>query len=521
MSTQQTFRESEKQHDVRRSNILAGRAVADLICTSLGPRGMDKMIQNGRGETEVTNDGATVMAALEVRHPAALMMVEMSKAQDIEAGDGTTSVVVVAGSLLKACEELLEKGIHPTAISEAFIAAEKFAEGILKEVSIPLDLSDRESLIQATTTSLSSKVVAAQAPHMAELAVDAVLRVIDNNDTDNVDLSDINVVKQLGGTVDQTELIEGLVIKNSAINAACGPVNMKNARVALIQYQLSPPKPYMDSNVVIENYNQMDRAIKEEKKYIAKVLKPIKKAKCNVLLIQKSILRDAVTDLSLHFLAKAKIMVVKDVERSDIGLICKTLNIRPVAHPASFSDSPDHLCIADLAASKNKLTAITGIKEQGKTVSIIVRGSNNLVLDEAERSLHDALCVVRSLVKTRFLLVGGGAAEMQICHKLNKHADTLEGVEQYCFKAFANAFEIIPFILAQNCGLNAIEIVTEMRSQHAAGNPYAGINVDKGSISDMKQDHIVQPLLVTLSSLRLAVETVTMILKVDDLIPTR
>jgi len=314
-----------------------------------------------------------------------------------------------------------------------------------------------------------------------------------------------------------------MALTQKALNAAGGPTSMKNARIGLIQYQLSPPKPYMDAKVVISDYTQMGRAIREEKKYIAELLKKIKAAKCNVLLVQKSILRDALTDLSLHYLSQAKIMVVEDVERADIEFISKTLHCRPVAHPDSFS--AEHLGHADLvetiSVGEDKVTRFSGIKNMGKTVTVLVRGSNELVLDEAERSLHDALCVVRSLVKLRKILVGGGAVEMEISLRLAEHARTLTGMEAYCFKAFAAAFEVIPYTLAENAGLNPIQLVTELRTRHMAGAVTAGIDVDKADISDMRAHNVIQPMLVTKSAVRFAVETVAMLLKIDDTLNVR
>jgi len=298
---------------------------------------------------------------------------------------------------------------------------------------------------------------------------------------------------------------------------------MGDARIGLIQYQLSPPKPYMDSKVIIADYTQMDRAIREEKKYIAGVLKQIKAAKCNVLLIQKSILRDAVTDLSLHFLAKAKIMVVKDVERADIEFICKTLGCRPVAHPDSFS--AEHLghaaSVETVSLGDEKLTKFLGVEKQGKTVTVLVRGSNDLVLEETERSIHDALCVVRSLVKSRKMVCGGGAPEMEISLQLTEHARSLSGMHRYCMRAFADAFGVIPYTLAENAGLNPIELVTQLRARHAAGEKNAGINVESAAITDMRAHNVLQPMLVTKSAIRFAVETVAMLLKIDDFVLVR
>lgn len=515
----QQFKDKSKPADIRQSNINAAKAVSDAIRTSLGPRGMDKMIQSGNGEVTITNDGATILKQMSVMHPAAKMLVELSHAQDVEAGDGTTSVVVVAGALLDAAEKLLQKGIHPTAISDSFQKAAKKAEEILKEMSIPIELSDRESLVKSASTSLNSKVVSQQSSLLAPIAVDAVLRVAEPNNT--CDLKNIKIIQSLGGTIEDTELIEGLVFtqKSSGTN---GPRRVEKAKIGLIQFCISAPKTDMDHNVIVSDYAAMDRVLKEERAYILNIVKQIKKSGCNVLLVQKSILRDAISDLAQHFLDKIKVMVVKDVEREDIEYVCKTLNCRPIASLDHFL--PEHLVSADLAeevsSGINKFVKITGIQNQGRTVSIVVRGSNKLVLEEADRSLHDALCVVRCLVKNRALIAGGGAPEIEVALKLAHYAQQLEGVDAYCFRAFANAMEVIPSTLAENAGLNPIATVTELRSRHAQGEKNAGINVRKGAITDILAENVVQPLLVSTSAINLASETVRSILKIDDIVNT-
>mmetsp|Transcript_42998 Transcript_42998/g.69766 ORF Transcript_42998/g.69766 Transcript_42998/m.69766 type:complete len:532 (+) Transcript_42998:77-1672(+) len=519
----ESYKQKEKERDVRTSNIVAAKAVADAVRTSLGPKGMDKMMHVSNGEVIITNDGATILKQMEVFHPAARMLVELSKSQDIEAGDGTTSVVVIAGSLLAQAQLLLEKGIHASTISEHFLKAADKAEEILESVAKKVDLSDRESLLKSASTSLNSKVVSQNSSLLAPLAVDAVLRVIDPATATNVDLRDVKVVKKLGGTIDDTELIDGLVFTQKISHSAGGPTRVQNAKVGLIQFCLSAPKTDIENNVVVSDYQQMDRILREERDYILKMCKKIQKAGCNVLLIQKSILRDAVNDYSLHFLAKMKILVVKDIEREDIEFICKTLGCLPIASADAFV--PEKLGKADLveevSTSDGKIVKITGVPNPGKTVTLLVRGSNKLVLDEADRSIHDALCVIRCLVKKRYLIAGGGAPEIEIALQLANYAKTLPGLESYCFRAFADALEIIPYTLAENAGLHPIAIVTELRNKHAEGEKTAGINVRKGAITNILEENVVQPLLVTTSSIKLATETVRMILKIDDIIAVR
>eukprot|EP00163_Fabomonas_tropica_P008522 TRINITY_DN1825_c0_g2_i3.p1 TRINITY_DN1825_c0_g2~~TRINITY_DN1825_c0_g2_i3.p1 ORF type:complete len:599 (+),score=154.37 TRINITY_DN1825_c0_g2_i3:199-1797(+) len=512
-----------KKKSVRIGNIIAAKGVADAVRTSLGPRGMDKMIQNGRGEVIITNDGATILNTIEVLHPAAKMLVDLSKAQDIEAGDGTTSVVVLAGSLLNAVMHLLEKGIHPTTISDSFQAAAKRTEEILETLSTAVDLNDRQQLITNAVTSLSSKVVSQYSNLIAPIAVDSILKVIDADTASNVDLRDIRVTEKLGGTIDDTELVEGLVFARKVSHTAGGPSRIQNAKIGLIQFCLSAPKTDMENTVVVSDYTQMDRILREERQYILQMCKKIQKSGCNVLLIQKSVLRDATSDLALHFLAKMKILVVRDIERSDVEFICKTIGCRPIAsvdgvHPDKLGKAA---LVEEQSTSDGKVIRITGVENPGKTVSVLVRGSNKLVLQEAGRSLHDALCVVRSLVKKRYLIPGGGAPEVEVARILEAEAKGQAGMGSYCMRAFAEALLVIPSTLAENAGLDPITIVTELRRRHAEGEKYAGINVRKGTVSDMHEENVVQPLLVSTSAINLATETVRMLLKIDDMVAVR
>jgi len=513
------YQDKEKPAAIRLSNVSAAKAVADAIRTSLGPKGMDKMIQASNGDVTITNDGATILKQMRLLHPAARMLVELSKAQDIEAGDGTTSVVVIAGALLDASSKLLARGIHPTTISDAFQEAARKGCEILTNMSQPVELNDRESLLKSASTSLNSKVVSQYSSVLSPIVVDAVLKVIDPSTATNVDLKDIRVMQKLGGTVEDTELIDGFVFDQKTSGAG-GPNKIEKAKIGLIQFCISPPKTDMENNVVISDYTQMDRIMKEERQYILNIVKTIKKSGCNMLLIQKSILRDAVNDLALHFLAKMKIMVVKDVEREDIEFICKGLGCKPIASLDHFT--ADMLGSAELAeemhAGSSKIVKVTGVQNPGRVVSVIVRGSNKLVLEEAERSIHDALCVIRCLVKKRALIAGGGAPETELSIRLREHADTLLGMQQYCFRAYADALEVIPFTLAENAGLNPIATVTELRNRHAKGEIHTGINVRKGMITNILEENVVQPLLVSMSAISLASETVRSIMKIDDIV---
>ncbi|KAI5815458.1 chaperonin Cpn60/TCP-1 family [Pyronema omphalodes] len=513
----------EKPMAVRQANIMAARAVADAIRTSLGPRGMDKMIQSGKGKTLITNDGHTILKEMAVMHPAAKMLVDLSAAQDVEAGDGTTSVVVICGSLLGAAEKLLGKGLHPTVIAESFQRAAAKSVEILTAMSTPVTLTDRNSLLQAASTSLSSKIVSQYSNLLGPIAVDAVTRVINPAVADNVDLNDIRIVKKVGGTMDDTELVDGLVLTQNVIKSAGGPTRMEKAKIGFIQFQLSPPKPDMENQIVVNDYRQMDKILKEERTYLLNMCKKIKKAKCNVLFIQKSILRDAVNDLSLHFLAKLNILVIKDIEREEVEFICKSTGCKPIADIDSFTE--DKLGSADLVEEVNssgaRVVKVTGVKQAGLTVSVLCRGANSLILDEADRSLHDALCVIRCLVKKKALIAGGGAPEIEVSRQLMKEAQKLSGTEAVCWQAFAEALEIIPTTLAENAGLNSIRVVTELRNRHQNGEISCGVSVRKGAVTNIVDENVLQPLLVSTSAIELAAETVKMILRIDDIALSR
>ncbi|XP_049848479.1 T-complex protein 1 subunit delta-like [Schistocerca gregaria] len=512
-----------RQKEVRSNNIAAAKSVAEAIRTSLGPKGMDKMIINSNNEVIISNDGATILKQMEVVHPIAKMLVELSLSQDIEAGDGTTTVTVLAGSILNQCQCLLNRNFHPQIIADGIEKAASLAIDCLKSISKPVLLLDREALIKNAKTSLSSKIVSQYSSLLAPLAVDAIYKVIDPNTATNVDLNDIRIVKKPGGTIDDTELVDGFVFDHACSHAAGGPTHVENAKIGLIQFQLSAPKTNIENQIVINQYAQIDRVLREERKYILDMCKRIKSTGCNVLLIQKSILRDAVSDLSLQYLAKMNILVVKDVERSDIEFISKTVGAIPIASSKAFVAAK--LGTADLVeevhTSDGNVVKITGVPNAGKTVSILVRGGNKLVIDEVERSLHDALCVVRSVVKSKHLIVGGGAPEIEMAIQLEKRAEISTGVEPYCFRAFAEALETIPYTLAENAGLNPIAIVTELRNRHALGETNTGINIRKGAITDMESENVVQPLIVTTSAIKLATETACMILRLDDMIECR
>lgn len=532
-ATQSSFSNKEKPIAVRQSNITAAKQVADVIRTSLGPRGMDKMIRTATGETIVTNDGATILQHMAVLHPCARMLVELSQAQDMQAGDGTTSVVVICGALLNAAEKLLAKGLHPSILSEAFRHSAEKAVGILDSICTPISLSDRSAVMEIAQTSLSSKVVAPYGDLVAGIAVDAVTRVtpkaIDGSSIAEVDLENVRVVRKAGGTIEDSQLVDGLLLHQSHV-AKGTPNRQEKARIALIQFCISPPKTDMEGTIVINDYAQMDRVLAEERAYILNICKRIKKSGANVLLIQKSILRDAVNDLALQYLSKLKISVVTNIERDEVDFLARTLHLRPVVDVESLDESvlgsADLLQQVQLASdglSHSSYIHISGIKDMGPTASVLVRGANALVVDEAARSLHDAMCVVRCLARRGAIICGGGVPEVQMAVKLTEMASTqaASGAQALAMTAFADALLAVPTILAENAGMEPVAVVTALRSQHAQGHQSMGISVRRNVVADMRAEGVFQPLLVSTSAIQLAAETVSMILKIDDIVACR
>jgi len=430
----------------------------------------------------------------------------------------------MAGALLRACQDLMGKGIHPTAISDGFEVALRKALEIIEGMAQPVDLNNRQQLIENAITSLSSKVVSHHSDLLAPMAVDAILKVINKETATNVDLRDIHVSKKLGGTIDDSELIDGLCFVDKTANRfAGGSGKVHNAKIGLIQFPLSAPKSDMDSNICVSDYTAIDRLLKEERKHIVELVKKVIKTGVNVVLLQKSILREAVSDLALHFLAKKNVMVIKDIERDQVDFISRTLNATPVAHIDQFT--ADKLGHADLVEEVSqggcKVIKVTGCPNQGKTISILLRGSNQLVLDEAERSLHDSLCVVRALVKNRSLVPGGACVEMEVSYQLQKYAREIFGSDSYVTRAYGEALELIPYTLSENAGMDPIVMVTELRNRHEQGEKYTGLNIRKNTIQDMLGETVVQPTLVSVSAITLATECVRMILKIDDIVMSR
>ncbi|MEM2248071.1 MAG: thermosome subunit beta [Candidatus Bathyarchaeia archaeon] len=500
----------EAQHN----NIMAARIIAEAVRTSLGPRGMDKMLVDSLGDITITSDGKTILDEIEVEHPAAKMMVEIAKAQDKEVGDGTTTAVVVAGELLTKAEELLNKNVHPTVIIDGYRKAADKALEILEKIAIPVDPMDKEFLKKVAMTSMASKLVSENREHLAEIAVDAILHVAQKvGDQYKADLDDILVQKKPGESITDTVLIKGMILDKEVVHPGM-PKRVENARIALLDCPLEIEKTEFDAKINIETPEQMEAFLREEENMLRGMVEKIKRAGANVVICQKGI-----DDMAQHFLARERILAVRRAKKSDMEKLAKATGGRIVTNLDDLK--PEDLGYAELVEERkigdDKMVFIEGCKNP-RAVAILIRGGTERVVDEAERSLHDALCVVRDVVQEPKILAGGGAPEIEVARALREYASSLSGREQLAAQSFAEAIEIVPTALAENAGLDPIDILSELRARHEKGEIWAGVDVFGGKVRDMRELDVYEPLAVKRQVIKSATEAATMILKIDDVI---
>ncbi|MGD6810167.1 MAG: thermosome subunit beta [Candidatus Bathyarchaeia archaeon] len=501
--------------EAQRSNIMAAKIVAETVKTTLGPCGMDKMLVTGMGDVAITNDGATIMKELDVQHPAAKMLVEVAKAQDNEVGDGTTTAVVLSGELLSKAESLLDRNVHPIVIIEGFKKASEKAQEILDTIAMPVAFDDDKTLRQIAMTSLNSKGINVAQDHFTNLLVESVKQVAEKVDGKyKADLDLIKVVKKHGKSLDESELVKGMVLDKEVASSQM-PKIIDNAKIALLNAKLEIEKTEFDAKINIESPDQMQLFLDEEERMIKEMVTAIQKSGANVVFCEKGI-----DDMALHFLGKAGIMAIKSVSSSDIEKLAR-------ATGGSIAASVKDLTIDTLGNAKrveevkigdDKLLYIRDCKNP-KAVTIVIRGASNNVIDEAERSLHDGLCVVRNVIEDGKIVAGGGAPEAELAKGLRAYAVKVGGREQLAIEAFAEAVETIPLTLAENAGLDPIDIMVALRSEHEKkDSKYMGIDVNTGKIVSMCDKMILEPLRVKQQVVKSATEATNMILKIDDLI---
>jgi thermosome len=499
--------------EAQKNNIMAAKIIAQAVRSSIGPKGMDKMLDS-MGDVTITSDGATILKEMEVEHPAAKMMVEISKTQDDEVGDGTTSAVVVAGELLSKAEELLNNNLHPTVIVEGYRKAASKALETLEKIAIPAELMDKESLKQVAMTSMASKLVAENRQQLAELSVGAIMHVAQKvGEEYRVDLDDVMVEKKTGESVASTRLIKGLVLSKEITHSDM-PKRVQRANIVLLNSAIEIKKTQFDAKINIQDPLQMEAFQREEEGMLRSMVEKISSAGANVVICQKGI-----DDMAQHFLAKKGILAVKQAKESDMAKLAKATGGKLVtALDNLIKDDLGHAeLVEERKIGEDKTTFIEGCKNP-HAVAILIRGGTQRILDEAERSIHDALCVVRDVVKEPKIVAGGGAPEEEVARLLRKYAETLPGKEQLAVIGFADAVEIVPMTLAENAGLDTIGILSELKVQHEKGKIWAGVNVQSGKVEDMKKLGVLEPLSVKTQILKSATEAATMILRIDDVI---
>jgi len=508
----------EKGKGAQFNNITAARAIADSVRSTLGPRGMDKMLVDSMGDVVITNDGVTILKEIDVEHPAAKMLVEVAKTQDEECGDGTTTAVIIAGELLKKAEALIEQNVHPTVISGGYRSAAMKAREILEDVAIKVDPSDKDVLMDIARTAMISKSVSSSRDLLAEVAVKAVSAVAEKKEdgTWYVDDDNIQVVKKQGGSMDDTKMIAGIIVDKEAVHPAM-PKHVDKAKIALVDAALEVKKTEIDAKIEITDPSQMRAFLDEEEHMLKKMVETVKKSGATVLFCQKGI-----DDLAQHYLAKEKIYAVRRVKKSDMEKLAKATGANLVtklddlrADDLGVADHVDEQKIAD-----DRMTFVTGCKNP-KAVSVLIRGGTEHVVDEIDRSLNDAISVVSVAFEDGKLVTGGGSTAMELALKLRDYASSVGGREQIAIDAFASAMEVVPTALSENAGLDPIDILIELRQAHKAGKKFAGVNVLTGKIVDMKKDKVLEPIRVGRQAISSATDAAVMILRIDDVIASK
>jgi thermosome len=503
-----------KGRDAQKNNIAAAKLISEVVKSSLGPRGMDKMLVDGLGDVTITNDGATILKEIDVQHPAAKMMVEISKATDNEVGDGTSSVVVLAGALIEKAEELITKDVHPTIIVDGYRKSAQKSIEIFNQIAQKIDGGNKSELIKVAKTSMQTKLVSKESNELSEIVVNAALQVSESNDSGHqVDIDDVKVEKKAGGSLRDTKLIKGIVLDKEVVHGGM-PKRIEKAKIALVNSALEIEKTEFDAKINISSPDQMKMFLEEENKMLKNMVDKIISSGANVIICQKGI-----DDVAQHYLAKSNILAVRRVKESDMTKLARATGARTVNNLEDLNSKD--LGSADLVEERkvetDKWVFIEGCKHP-KAVTILIRGGSQRVVDEADRSIHDALMVTKDVMEKPFIVAGGGSPESFVAGKLRDWSSTLSGREQLAADKFAESLEVIPLALAENAGMDPIDTLTELRSKQAKGSKWSGIDARSGKIVDMSKLDIVEPLSVKEQIIKSATEVASMILRIDDVI---
>ena len=504
----------EKGRDAQKNNITAAKLVADLVKSSLGPRGLDKMLVDSLGDVTITNDGATILKEIDAQHPAAKMMVEISKTIDTEVGDGTTSSVIFGGTLLAKAEELLSKDVHSSVIIEGYQAASEKALEVLDEISKKVTADDKETLINIAKTSMESKLISEDSDSLSKTVVDAVLKITETKDgKSTVDLDNIKVEKKAGGSIQDTALIKGIVLDKEIVHSGM-PTKIQGAKIALINSALEVEKTEMSAEIRINDPTQMQMFLEEENRMLKTMVEKLHTIGSNVVICQKGI-----DDMAQHFLAKHGILSVRRVKESDMAKLAKATGGRISSNIDDISEKD--LGAADLVHQKkvetDKWVFVEGCKNP-QSVTMLIRGGSQRVVDEVDRSIHDSLMVVKDVIETPAIVAGGGAPEALLAAFLKDWSGKFDGRQQLAIKKYAEALEIIPLTIAENAGMDPIDTMVALRAKQSDGKKWTGINAKEGKISDMLALNIVEPVVVKQQIIKSATETASMILRIDDVI---
>ncbi len=504
----------QKGKDAQHNNIAAAKLVAELVRSSLGPRGLDKMLVDSLGDVTITNDGATILKEIDVQHPAAKMMVEISKTVDNEVGDGTTSSVVFGGALLARAEDLLKKDVHPSVIIEGYQAAAEKTLEIYAEMAKKIKPDDKETLLKIATTSMQSKLISEDSDVLSKVVVDAILKVATKKgEIYSVDLENIKVEKKAGGAITDTQIIKGIVLDKEVVHSGM-PTKIESAKIALLNSALEIEKTEMSSEIRITDPTQMQMFLEEENRMLKTMVDKLHNVGVNVLICQKGI-----DDIAQHYLAKYGIMAVRRVKESDMIKLGKATGGRVISNLDDLTEKD--LGTADLAHQKkvesDKWVFIEGCKHP-QSVTLLIRGGSQRVIDEVDRSIHDSLMVVKDVIEKPEIVAGGGAPEAYAASKLKDWADSFDGREQLAIKKYAEALEVIPLTIAENAGMDPIDTMATLRAKHNQGRKWTGIDARNTKIADMLSIDVVEPLVVKEQIIKSATEAACMILRIDDVI---
>jgi len=500
--------------DAQHANIMAAQIVAESVKSALGPKGMDKMLVDSFGDVTITSDGRTVLDEMDIQHPAAKMMVEVAKTQDDEVGDGTTTAVIIAGELLAKAEDLIDKNVHPTVIIDGYRKAADKALETLEKIAIPVRSTEKTWMKKVATTSMASKLVAEHKEQLADIAAEAILHVAEKSGEEyKADIDDIMVEKKPGESMTETKLINGIVVDKEVVHPGM-PKRVEKAKIALLDTALEIEKTEFDAKINIESPEQMEAFLQQEESMLKDMVEKVAAKGANVVIAQKGI-----DDLAQHFLARKGILTVRRVKKSDMEKLAKATGGKIITNLDDIS--PSDLGYAELVEERkigdDKMTFIEGCKNP-KSVAILIRGGTERIVAEAERSIHDALCVARDVVREPKIVAGGGAPELEVAKVLKEYAETLPGREQLAVMGYAEALESVPSTLSENAGLDPIDIISELRARHEKGEVWAGIEVHDGKVKNMEKAGVFEPLAVKKQIIKSATEAATMILKIDDII---